>query len=92
MKTICDELGQVIYKWFKIGVQLGIPYEKLMEFKKEEDPLAAAVTYWLKGNVDIPPVSWKSVVDALKSPHVGEIGLAKRISRKYCQDTAQDTG
>ena len=56
-----------------------------MEFKKRDDPLAAAVDYWLRGNVEDVSVSWKSIVVALKSSHVGETGLAKRISSKYCQ-------
>ena len=82
LKLICAELKGVTYKWSKIGVQLSIPYYKLKEFKKEDDPLAAAVDYWLNGNVEGVPVSWRSIVEALKSS--GETGLAKRIEKKYC--------
>ncbi len=73
------------YVWFEIGIQLGVPRSKLKEFSKEEDPLAAALDYWLNGNVDDVPVSWKSIVAALNSSHVGEVGLAKTIGKKYCQ-------
>ena len=45
--------------------------------------MAEAVDYWLNGNVEGVPVSWRSVVEALKSS--GETGLAKRIEKKYCQ-------
>ena len=89
VKCLCDELGSVKYKWFEIGVQLGIPYEKLMEFKNHQDPLAAAVMYWLKGNVEGIAISWRSIVSALKSDHVGETGLAKKIFKKYCQEKGQ---
>ena len=83
LRTVCDELGEVKYLWFEIGVQLGVPRYKLKEFRKEDDPLAATVDYWLCGNVEGVQVSWESVVAALNSTHVGETGLANRINRKY---------
>ena len=79
VRTICKELGEVAYKWYKIGVQLGISRGKLKEFEKEDDPLSAVIDYWLNGNVEGVPVSWRSVVAALKSSHVGETGLANKI-------------
>ncbi len=85
MKNICDALGSIKTKWFEIGVQLGIPRRKLLEFEEERDPLSAVVDYWLQGNVteSVSPISWKSIVAALKSDYVGEPGLAKQISKKY---------
>ena len=84
----------VAHKWFKIGVQLDVPRHKLKEFEKEDDPLSAVIDYWLNGNVEGVPVSWRSIVAALESSHVGEIGRANRISMKYCQqqNTLQDNG
>lgn len=70
------------YKWFEIGILLGIPRSKLMGFKKEDDPLAAVVDYWLR-NMENP--SWESLASAVGSNHVNEIGFAKRIREKYCQ-------
>ena len=78
------------YKWFEIGIQLGVPHHKLMEFRKEEDSLSAAIDYCLRGNVEGAPLSWASVVKALQSSHVGETGLAKRIKNKYCQNEGGD--
>ena len=78
------ELGEVAHKWFKIGVQLSISRGKLKEFENEADPLSAVIDYWMNGNVEEVPVSWRSVVAALESSHVGETGLANSISRKYC--------
>ena len=66
-----------------IGVQLGIPHAKLLQFRDEIDPLSAVVNYWLRGNAGVP-ISWKSIVTALKSEYVGEPGLAQRIYSKYC--------
>ena len=84
LRSICHELGEVAYKWFSIGIQLSVPRHKLMEFKKDDDPLAAAIDYWLNGNVEGVSISWSSIVTALKSSHVGEIGLANKIKKKYC--------
>lgn len=84
MRTICNELGTIKYKWFDIGLQLRIPRGKLMEFKKQDDPVAAGVDYWLNGNVEGVPLSWKSIVKALESSRVRESKLAQRISEKYC--------
>lgn len=90
LATICDELGEVIYKWKKIGVQLRIPHHKLMEFKNREDPLIDLVNYWLKGNVEGVPVTWMSLVGALNSRFVRETGLANRIKKKYCQQEEEE--
>ena len=86
MRRVCNEIGGISHKWFKIGVQLDIPHHTLKKFEKEDEPLPAAIDYWLKGNVDSSdvPVSWQSIVDALDSPYVQEPGLAEKIRKKYC--------
>lgn len=72
-------------KWFKIGIQLGIPHHKLKEFEeKERDPLSAVIEYWLAGNVPDSCISWKSIAAALEVNCVGEPGLAEHIYQKYC--------
>ncbi len=86
MRSICNALARIKIKWYEIGIQLGIPRNKLLEFKKEDDPLSAVVDYCLRGNVEsVDPISWKSIVAALKSEYVGEPGLAEQISKKHCQ-------
>ena len=86
LKAVCSELAEVVYKWFEIGIQLGIPYHKLKEFEEERESFAAALNYWLNGNVEDSPPSWKSIVAALKSDYVGKKGLAKRIEKKYAEN------
>ena len=73
------------HKWFQIGIQLGIPHHILRQFSNENDPLSAALDYWLKGNV-VESNLWKSIVAALESTFVDEPLFANEISRKYCQD------
>ena len=79
------ELGKIKHKWFEIGIQLGISRGKLKEFKEEDDRLSAIIDYLLNGNVEGVLVSWRSIVAALESSHVGETGLANTIKKKYCQ-------
>ena len=83
--TICEELAKVRYKWWDIGKKLHVPYHKLKEFEKEADQLAAIINYWLNGNVEDIPVTWRSIVAVLESSSVDERGLAKTIKDKYCQ-------
>ena len=83
LSTICEELAEVRYKWWEIGMKLHIPHHKLKEFEREADPLAAAINYWLKGNVRDVPVTWRSIVTALAD--VDERSLAQTIREKYSQ-------
>ncbi len=97
LRAVCDALGSIKTKWFEVGIQLGIPRSKLKEFEEERDPLSAVIDYWLNENVTKPdaPISWKTIVKALKSEYVGEPGLAEKISKKYCQlqeDTKAEKG
>ena len=72
------------HKAYEVGVQLGLPHSKLLQFKQEGNPLASAVDYWLRGNVPDVPVCWGALVAALESRQVGETGLAKTLREKYC--------
>ena len=71
-------------KYTQIGVQLGVSYNKLQEFKKEDFPLAALLNYCLQGNVEGQPLTWRAIVDALRSDTVEEAKLAQKIEKKYC--------
>ena len=89
LSTICEELAEVKYKWWNIGLKLRVPYHKLKEFEKESDPFAAVMNYWLNGNVKDVQVTWRSIVTALESSSVDERGLAKSIMDKYCQSESE---
>ena len=88
LSTLCKELGTVKGKYTQIGVHLGVPYNKLQEMKREDFPLAALLNYCLEGNVKGQPLTWKAIVDALRSDTVEEAKLAEKIEKQYCQ---QDT-
>ena len=80
---MCDELGEIEHKAYKIGIQLGISDDKMKKFEQDGNVLSTAVSHWLNGNTNVP-VTWRSVVAALNSPFVGERGCAQKISKKYC--------
>ena len=84
LKTVCNELEVVKHKEYEIGIQLGVPNSKMLVFKKEGGLLLAAVGYWLSGNIPSVPITWESLVTALKSEQVGESGCAETICKKYC--------
>ncbi len=70
-------------QWFKIGIQLGVPYHMLQEFKEVDDPLVSVFDYCLRGIMETP-LTWQSIIDALESCHVDEGNLADKIRKKYC--------
>lgn len=80
--TLCKELEEIRWKSDEFFIQLGVPYHKLREYQKRNDPLAAAVEFWLNGNVKGVPVSWSSIQTALWN--VNEKRLADHIGTKYC--------
>ena len=63
----------------------------MLLLKQEGDSLSAAIDFWLSGNANIP-ITWDSIVAALESKQVGEIGLAKVIHTKYCCQPNDDEG
>ena len=85
LSTICEELAKVKYKWRDIGLKLHVPYHKLKELEEEKNPFPTIIYYWLNGNIEDLPVTWRSIVAVLESSSVDERGLAKTIMDKYCQ-------
>ncbi len=90
---MCNELGKVKHKAYEIGIQLGISHGNLISFKQDGvDLLSSEIDYWLNGNVNDVPVSWKAIVAALESEYVGEPACAQEIRMKYCQQSKQEEG
>ena len=87
LKALLNELHPVRDSWFKIGLQLDIPYTELICFRKAHSDLAdqmcEMLMHWLNTAVD-PPPSWEAVVTALRSPSVNEMTVAAQLESKYC--------
>ena len=58
----------------------------LQEFKEDDDPFAAVIDYYLKGNIEDCIISWRYIVDTLNSEDIEERSLARSLSSKYCQE------
>ncbi len=85
LRVLRNLLDVASRKWHMIGIQLGIPKNKLDEFKNLDDPLSEVINYWLHGNVKGDPVSWETIVKVLRTEHVGEPGLTAKIQSKFCR-------
>ena len=68
------ELSGISSKWHELGLHLGVPGQKLEEFKEKDDPLSEVIAYWLWGD---KPVTWRHIVDTLRV--TGEATLADKI-------------
>ena len=72
-------------EWYDLGLQLKVKPGKLdniqAEFSALKHQLREMLKAWLKTG-DNP--SWKTLIDALKSPLVGESRLATVLEAKYC--------
>ena len=79
---VCLELSTIRSKWYNFGLHLGVPYHKLKDFEKKEDPLSEVIAYWHKRNTR-KPVTWGSVVATLRRTE--ESALADKIEAKYCK-------
>ena len=90
-----DDLDEVLKetrisraKWYKIGLQLRVPVDKLdgiqCQFDNPEDHLCELLKEWLKGATGSTP-TWRSIVKALSSQTVGEPKLADQLNAKHCQ-------
>ena len=77
-----NELATVSHEARKIGIQLGIPNHKIKQFEDSDNVFSDVMDYWLKGNTEVP-TTWESLVNALESPYVGEVGLARLLRKKY---------
>ena len=85
LRSVTNELGSVMDKWFQIGVQLGLSETKLHQIESDHRTadrcFSEVIIFWLKGNTQVA-VTWKSLVDVLDSSFVNERGLAKRLKEK----------
>ena len=86
LRSVTNELGSVMDKWFQIGVQLGLSETKLHQIESNHRTadrcFSEVVIFWLKGNTQVA-VTWKSLVEVLESSFINERGLAKRLREKY---------
>ena len=81
--TLCNELSD-IFDWFTLGLNLGVPYHKLEEVRRNYSVEGhgalrrETLVLWLRRTSN---ASWRDVVQALRQ--MEEENVAGRIERKY---------
>jgi hypothetical protein len=86
LKNLLEELADCFSKYYNIGVQLDIDDGKIAEFEQNHSRnaarcFAAVISHWLEGNA--APVTWETLLAALKSRSVNKKGLAQELEGKY---------
>ena len=85
LPVLCNALNDVAPKCFELGLQLGVKkanIEIIMKNKKNDcqAQLREIISERLKQD---PPLTWHDMVTTLRSPAVGENGLASQIEQEH---------
>ena len=86
LKNLLEELANCFSKYFQIGIQLDINDGKIAEFEQNHSRnagrcFAAVISHWLDGNA--APVTWETLIAALKARSVNEKTLAQKLEGSY---------
>ena len=86
LKVLFPELYPARTKWYDIGLMLGVPVDTLESIQSETDDVGACLRKMLLCALKSvnPKLTWKHIIDALKSVVVSEERLADKLSGKYC--------
>ena len=89
---IIQELEKIAYRWYHIGLTLGLLNSTLENIKSKEhednhDLLRGVIVEWLKMNYDTTkfgPPTWRRIVEAVRATTGGKNpALADRLASKY---------
>ncbi len=88
-RTVRKALWDVRYKWWTIGVELGLRLADLENIRAKHGKelaacLADMVALWLTPAE--PVATWAVLVSALQDRTVGEEGVAEDIAMEYLRD------
>ena len=85
LTTVFSETLPCRAKWYNLGLQLRVDVGTLDSFKVQYSgphyQLTQVLETWLTTS-DNP--TWEAMVEALKSPVIGEARLAMELQQKYC--------
>ena len=85
LHLLLEELLDAHVRWYSLGMQLGVRLETLNVISasqfSERDQLLELLKVWLTTSDN---TSWKVLLDALRSPTMGQSQLAGFLERKYC--------
>lgn len=84
LEDLMKELYGIASKWRSLGIQLKMPQSTLMSIDFECSDPVRGLEEMLTWSLEIRELSWKVIVDVLRSPVLGEMRLAMEIEQKYC--------
>ena len=84
LDLLTQELTGMKQKWYEIGVDLGLENQVHDIHRQYSDP-DVCLRETLRAELQhSTPTTWRNIVDALRSPGVGEFQLADQLEAKYC--------
>ena len=89
---LCEAMFEARTKCYDIGVMLKVSvvtlYSIMTQYDDPGDKLREVLKTWLR---TAPKPTWQDIVDALKSPVVDELRLARDIEAKYRHLSTEET-
>jgi hypothetical protein len=85
-------------KWMELGIQLGLEAAQLQaldhQHRGKSASIFADIFECLKKNPGNKPITWLTVIEALKSASVGEMALANHLESisSKCSSTSSNNG
>ena len=81
LDLLTQELRPAQHKWESIGEEFGLYGEVIHhQYSDDGDSLREMLSNQLHGDT----TTWRNIVDALRSPYVGQSQLADQLEAKYC--------
>ena len=83
LNLLAQELTGVKQNWFDVGKELGLN-RSLDDIREKKFEPNVCLRKMLMKQLEIYTTTWRNIVDALRSPHVGQSQLADQLEAKYC--------
>ena len=86
LDLLTQEMTGVKQKWYEIGVDLELEHKvnNIRHQYSDPDVCLREMFKELLQPYYLYPTTWRNIVDALRSPDVGESQLADELEAKYC--------
>ena len=82
LNLLTQELSGVKQKWYEIGVDLDL-LSTVQNIRSKYSDSDVCLKIMLKKQLQYT-ITWRNIVDSLRSPGVGESQLGDQLEAKYC--------
>ena len=84
LDLLTQELRPVQHKWESIGRELQPLFISADNIRHQYHDPGDRLRAMLKQQLQLYTTTWRNIVDALRSPDVGDLQLADQLEAKYC--------